>query len=100
MIVLLQNALHEKTYGKSFTSSTPASAIVLENPMLIVANSKKREKLEVEPQSAPVVVKTQQPTAAVSVSSKPMLNKQIETRTADGRRRITPVFIPPAADLG
>lgn len=26
------------------------------------------------------------------------INKQIETRTSDGKRRITPMFIPPSAD--
>jgi len=26
------------------------------------------------------------------------INKQIEVRTADGRRRITPMFIPPTPD--
>lgn len=26
------------------------------------------------------------------------INKQIETRTSDGKRRITPMFIPPPAD--
>lgn len=27
-------------------------------------------------------------------------DKQIETRLADGRRRITPLFIPPPPDIG
>lgn len=26
------------------------------------------------------------------------INKQIETRTSDGKRRITPMFIPPPTD--
>lgn len=63
-----------------------------------MASSKKPVKVQVEPQTGPAVVKTQ-PAVPVS-SSKPVFNKQIETRTADGKRRITPVFIPPAADLG
>lgn len=27
-------------------------------------------------------------------------DKQIETRTADGRRRITPIFLAPQPDIG
>ena len=33
-------------------------------------------------------------------ASLPVSNKQIETRTSDGRRRITPIFVAPAPDIG
>jgi hypothetical protein len=31
--------------------------------------------------------------------AKAPINKQIETRTSDGKRRITPMFIPPPPDI-
>uniref|UniRef100_A0A1B0CV75 Protein HIRA n=1 Tax=Lutzomyia longipalpis TaxID=7200 RepID=A0A1B0CV75_LUTLO len=36
--------------------------------------------------------------SSVSVQSKQAIHKQIETRTADGKRRITPMFIPMSQD--
>lgn len=39
------------------------------------------------------------PQSASSTPVKGPINKQIETRTSDGRRRITPMFIPPPPDI-
>lgn len=57
--------------------------------------------------SAPPTQPTQTPTNTTSVHpptttsttpAKGPINKQIETRTSDGKRRITPMFIPPPSD--
>ncbi|KAG8257094.1 hypothetical protein J6590_056352 [Homalodisca vitripennis] len=90
-----KNALYEKTYGKSFGSSRQsASAVVLENPSLVIHKPPVETVPEV-PVSSPAKAKE-----APASASKPLTNKQIETRTSDGRRRITPIFIPPEVDTG
>lgn len=38
------------------------------------------------------------PTTTSTTPAKGPINKQIETRTSDGKRRITPMFIPPPSD--
>lgn len=38
------------------------------------------------------------PTTTATTPVKGPINKQIETRTSDGKRRITPMFIPPPSD--
>lgn len=38
------------------------------------------------------------PTTTTTTPAKGPINKQIETRTSDGKRRITPMFIPPPSD--
>lgn len=45
--------------------------------------------------SAPSIPPT---TTTTTTPVKGPINKQIETRTSDGKRRITPMFIPPPAD--
>lgn len=52
-------------------------------------------------QTAPAPVSTssvQPPTTPLTTPVKGPINKQIETRTSDGKRRITPMFIPPPSD--
>lgn len=97
-----QNALYEKTYGKSLANSTPASSVVLENPSLVMSRKPKVvesvvPKVPVTPAKSPA----KSPAPSVTTTpTKPVNNKQIETRTSDGRRRITPVFIPAEVDSG
>lgn len=52
------------------------------------------------PQTPPQSTKTTNAAQTITTSTpvKAPINKQIETRTSDGRRRITPMFIPPPAD--
>ena len=69
--------VHTKLYGSCETSYTPC---VIENPDLV-----RMEMLRVP---AP------KPVEATPLAVGPT-NKQIEMRTADGRRRITPMYIPP-----
>jgi len=48
--------------------------------------------------SVPNVPPTTNTTTTTATPVKGPINKQIETRTSDGKRRITPMFIPPPAD--
>ncbi|XP_054287675.1 protein HIRA homolog [Macrosteles quadrilineatus] len=97
-----KNALYEKTYGKSFASSQPTSAGLLENPSLVMSKKSVPEsqvavaKVATTPAPAPAPA----PMAEPILPPVPVNKKQIETRTSDGKRRITPVFIPPVKDSG
>ncbi|XP_064619273.1 protein HIRA-like isoform X2 [Lineus longissimus] len=84
--------LHQKIYGKSMLSTSknqqPASQIIETTAMLKLQQQKEQER--------------------GSRDSQPVLNgntpqkrttHQIETKTPDGRRRITPIFLAPQPDL-
>ncbi|GIX97490.1 protein HIRA [Caerostris extrusa] len=118
-----KNTLHQSLYGKSMAmtnhSASPALTVV-ENPDIL----KFQEELKVREEtnfkdeapncsSSPLpptndigVSKIELQNSSNSQGSKPSLHikgptdKQIETRLADGRRRITPLFIPPPPDIG
>lgn len=49
-------------------------------------------------QTPPNTNLVQSPTTTTTTPAKGPINKQIETRTSDGKRRITPMFIPPPSD--
>lgn len=49
-------------------------------------------------QTPPNTNLVQPPTTTTTTPAKGPINKQIETRTSDGKRRITPMFIPPPSD--
>lgn len=52
-----------------------------------------------QPTSAPPNINlVHPPTTTTTTPAKGPINKQIETRTSDGKRRITPMFIPPPSD--
>jgi hypothetical protein len=95
-------------YGKDATIDITAQAekeLIIENadllnisqnkprgpPSLIPASSQPKEAPKLESPSAPSPVVNN--TAVTSSPSKPIL-KQTETRRPDGKRRITPMFIP------
>lgn len=86
----------ERIYGKSLFSGDAqnmASATIIENPELL------KLKEECEKTVCPSETMTEKPVVP-SVPMKGPINKQIETRTSDGKRRITPMYIPPAPDVG
>ncbi|XP_063222782.1 protein HIRA [Bacillus rossius redtenbacheri] len=86
-----KNAIHERMYGKSLATSACQSSIV-ENPELLGFGSKGDSGI-----SAPVTnhVDSEEKPVVPQSPMKGPINKQIETRTSDGKRRITPMFIPP-----
>ncbi|XP_075230856.1 histone cell cycle regulator-like protein [Lycorma delicatula] len=87
-----KNKLYERLYGKSMVGGRDSSAIALENPELLGISE--GEKIKVAQPPPPL-----QPPPTPVLHPSPT-NKQIETRTSDGRRRITPIFIPPTPDNG
>ncbi|XP_055937190.1 protein HIRA-like [Argiope bruennichi] len=117
-----KNTLHQSLYGKSMAMtnhSASAALTVVENPDIL----KFQEEIKVKDEenskeeivngspSLPTtndysISKIELQSSSNSQSSRPAphikgpTDKQIETRLADGRRRITPLFIPPPPDIG
>ncbi len=94
----LQDQMYEKVYGTSAIGHRPSNSLIIEDPILEkLADEKdkpKNENHEVTENKEKTTTST--PTKAPA----PVSNKQIETRTSDGRRRITPICVAPAPDIG
>ncbi|MCI4392934.1 hypothetical protein PGIGA_G00151660 [Pangasianodon gigas] len=93
-----KNAIHQKMYGKSLaiTMETQLSSTIIENPEML------KYQQETRTSSGTLGSSTETPlpklSSVVNGESledirKNLLKKQVETRTADGRRRITPLCI-------
>lgn len=106
-----QNAFYERSYGKSACNMDGGSSgrdMIVENAEILDAVKEKvtlpslsgkpsqPDIIPVQPDLfiKPAVVKENHDSNASAIK------KQIETRTADGKRRITPVFIPVNQDQG
>uniref|UniRef100_A0A1B6BYQ8 Protein HIRA n=1 Tax=Clastoptera arizonana TaxID=38151 RepID=A0A1B6BYQ8_9HEMI len=88
-----KSALYEKIYGKSLVYAQTSSAMVLENHVLLRTDVKVKTP-------EPIVENKPSPSKHQNNLVKPITNKQIETRTSDGRRRITPISVPLTPDTG
>uniref|UniRef100_A0A8C8ZRU9 Protein HIRA n=1 Tax=Prolemur simus TaxID=1328070 RepID=A0A8C8ZRU9_PROSS len=97
-----KSRIHQSTYGKSLAIMTEAqlSTAVIENPEMLKYQRRQQQQQQLDQKSAPA----REPGSAASVTGvvngesledirKNLLKKQVETRTADGRRRITPLCI-------
>ncbi|XP_045391153.1 protein HIRA isoform X4 [Lemur catta] len=97
-----KSRIHQSTYGKSLAIMTEAqlSTAVIENPEMLKYQRRQQQQQQLDQKSAPA----REPGSAASVAGvvngesledirKNLLKKQVETRTADGRRRITPLCI-------
>uniref|UniRef100_A0A8C6ZLC6 Protein HIRA n=1 Tax=Nothoprocta perdicaria TaxID=30464 RepID=A0A8C6ZLC6_NOTPE len=97
--------IHQSTYGKSLAIMTEAqlSTTIIENPEMLKYQQRQQQQ-QVEQKNASIREASGTTTAAPKVASmvngesledirKNLLKKQVETRTADGRRRITPLCI-------
>ncbi|XP_075072457.1 protein HIRA [Mixophyes fleayi] len=96
-----KNNIHQSTYGKSLAITTESQLpnTIIENPEMLKFQQRQQPQLDGEHGAAahrdvPV------PKVASMVNGesledirKNLLKKQVETRTADGRRRITPLCI-------
>ncbi|XP_046386509.1 protein HIRA isoform X2 [Ischnura elegans] len=104
--------LHERMYGKSLAmywqggvggAAAPTMTIV-ENPELLAVKEEADKKAANDVAAAatttgPSESGSERPTQAIQqVPPKGPINKQIETRTSDGKRRITPMYIPDTGD--
>ncbi|XP_065200302.1 protein HIRA [Planococcus citri] len=92
-----KDMLYEKVYGTSTVGYRHSNAQIIENPVL--------EKLpeEAEKSASETILLNENEQKVNLTPTKvplPVNNKQIETRTSDGRRRITPIFVAPAPDIG
>ncbi|XP_060561326.1 protein HIRA-like [Ruditapes philippinarum] len=109
------NRLLEKIYGKTVTkNNTNSSAnqiiesadiLMLQQQQQKVANSSPEEKSRLASNTSIMSTPSKSQTSfykGVDVSNSPFkpTDKQIETKTADGRRRITPIFLPVEPDVG
>lgn len=104
--------LHQRLYGKSLAMTNHSTVTtVIENPeMLKLQEEQKKELIQKETMISKTnnIIKEngiakpaeQFNISRQSVQIKGPIDKQIETRMPDGRRRITPLFIPPAPDVG
>uniref|UniRef100_T1ING8 Protein HIRA n=1 Tax=Strigamia maritima TaxID=126957 RepID=T1ING8_STRMM len=91
------SSMHQKLYGKSLAMNNQYDSMttIIENPDVLKLKERLKEREQIDQQQ-----QQQQETLKCHPTAKGPINKQIETRTADGRRRITPMFIAPAPDLG
>lgn len=86
-----QSKVHERMYGKTLIQG--GGCTVMESAELLKVKPP-TPKSETQPTEMNDSIQT----VTTSTPVKAPINKQIETRTSDGRRRITPMFIPPPAD--
>ncbi|KAF4074138.1 hypothetical protein AMELA_G00236070 [Ameiurus melas] len=91
-----KNSIHQKMYGKSLAITMEISSTIIENPEML------KYQQETRTHSGTLGSSTETPlpklSSVVNGESldeirKNLLKKQVETRTADGRRRITPLCI-------
>ncbi|KAF4011510.1 hypothetical protein G4228_003633 [Cervus hanglu yarkandensis] len=101
-----KSRIHQSTYGKSLAIMTEAqlSTAVIENPEMLQYQRRQQQldhKGPVARDAGPAARDTGSATSVAGVVNgesledirKNLLKKQVETRTADGRRRITPLCI-------
>nr|CAA53043.1 TUP1-like enhancer of split gene 1 [Mus musculus] len=96
-----KSRIHQSTYGKSLAIMTEAqlSTAVIENPeMLKYQRRQQQQQLDQKNATTRETSSASSVTGVVNGESledirKNLLKKQVETRTADGRRRITPLCI-------
>ncbi|XP_075754404.1 protein HIRA isoform X2 [Pelodiscus sinensis] len=97
--------IHQSTYGKSLAimSEAQLSTTIIENPEMLKYQQRQQQQ-QMEQKNAAIQDAAGTITTAPKVASmvngesledirKNLLKKQVETRTADGRRRITPLCI-------
>ncbi|NWT21340.1 HIRA protein, partial [Vireo altiloquus] len=95
--------IHQSTYGKSLAIMTEAqlSTTIIENPEMLKYQQRQQQQVDQKNSSiregsgnatAPKVASMVNGESLEDIR-KNLLKKQVETRTADGRRRITPLCI-------
>uniref|UniRef100_A0A8B9Y2Z3 Protein HIRA n=1 Tax=Bos mutus grunniens TaxID=30521 RepID=A0A8B9Y2Z3_BOSMU len=94
-----KSRIHQSTYGKSLAIMTEAqlSTAVIENPEML-QYQRRQQQLDRQGPAARDTGSASSVAGVVNGESledirKNLLKKQVETRTADGRRRITPLCI-------
>ncbi|XP_043831657.1 protein HIRA isoform X3 [Dromiciops gliroides] len=92
--------IHQSTYGKSLAVMTEAQlpTTIIENPEMLKYQQRQQQQLGHKNAAAREAGSSPKVASMVNGESledirKNLLKKQVETRTADGRRRITPLCI-------
>ncbi|XP_029474853.1 protein HIRA isoform X1 [Rhinatrema bivittatum] len=95
-----KNNIHQSTYGKSLaiTAESQLSTTIIENPQMLKYQQRQKQQQREAKAAALRDAAAPKVTSMVNGESledirKNLLKKQVETRTADGRRRITPLCI-------
>ncbi|KAM9811072.1 protein HIRA [Neosynchiropus ocellatus] len=98
-----KNTIHQNIYGKSLAiTSTEAqlSTTIIENPEMLKYQQERQTSVQnnsrptsAGPESATPKLNSVMNGESLEDIRKNLLKKQVETRTADGRRRITPLCI-------
>lgn len=107
------NHLLEKIYGKIMTKSSSNSVVnqILESADILKLQQQQQQQNGTSPEdkirleSSTMLTPTKPSSSfykGVDMSNSPFkpTDKQIETKTADGRRRITPIFLSTQPDIG
>ncbi|XP_059045236.1 protein HIRA [Achroia grisella] len=104
-----KNAFYEKIYGKCLANESGgdlSTNLLVECPEIMLAREKQEAKKEAakedttpksdKSQMAKSITAPQSASPVSTACGSPLrpIDRQIETRTSDGKRRITPVFIP------
>ncbi|XP_020852063.1 protein HIRA isoform X1 [Phascolarctos cinereus] len=92
--------IHQSTYGKSLAVMTEAQlpTTIIENPEMLKYQQRQQQQLDHKNVASREAGSNPKVASMVNGESledirKNLLKKQVETRTADGRRRITPLCI-------
>ncbi|XP_061179684.1 protein HIRA-like [Saccostrea echinata] len=90
----------EKIYGKCMTKnkSSTSGTQIIESAALLKLQQQKREEMQKKLPEAEEKCNLSRMSDSQGSPFKPT-DKQIETKTADGRRRITPIFLAPQLDV-
>ncbi|KAI4820997.1 hypothetical protein KUCAC02_028950 [Chaenocephalus aceratus] len=98
-----KNSIHQNIYGKSLAiTSTEAqlSTTIIENPEMLKYQQERQNSIQANsglgsagPESSAPKLNSMMNGESLEDIRKTLLKKQVETRTADGRRRITPLCI-------
>ncbi|XP_041977561.1 protein HIRA homolog [Aricia agestis] len=91
-----KNAFYEKIYGKCPLREANDTSLLVECPEILLARERAAPPPPPHPPAADKTSTIKPSVITDRGSSTPLrpVDRQIETRTSDGKRRITPVFIP------
>uniref|UniRef100_A0A3Q2UVC5 Protein HIRA n=1 Tax=Haplochromis burtoni TaxID=8153 RepID=A0A3Q2UVC5_HAPBU len=98
-----KNSIHQNIYGKSLAITSPEaqlSTTIIENPEILKYQQERQNSAQANsgpgaaaPESSAPKLNSVMNGESLEDIRKNLLKKQVETRTADGRRRITPLCI-------
>lgn len=92
-----KNIIYEKMYGISLIERH-TNTLLIENPAILKMNGTQQSEVQKVDSKKENKQEFKQSPKNTTKPLPPILKKQIETRTSDGRRRITPIFIPPTSE--